>query len=122
VTDGGKVSQILLNLVGNALKYTDSGGVRVSLEADKCWFSLRVADTGTGIPGDRLEEIFEPFVQVDQSNTRSRGGTGLGLAICRKLARMLGGDVTVSSSPGSGSVFTCRLPRYASTDGNPEAA
>ena len=110
-TDGGKVRQILVNLLGNALRYTEDGGIDVTLEEDTAGPTLRVRDTGSGIPTDRLEDIFEPFVQVDGSTTRSRGGTGLGLAICRRLARLLGGDIGVESTPGVGSTFTLRLPR-----------
>jgi signal transduction histidine kinase len=110
-TDGGKVNQILINLVGNALKYTEQGSVHVQLKASPGEVEISVSDTGPGVPADRLEEIFEPFVQLDQSNTRTRGGTGLGLAICRRLARLLGGEVSVVSQPGEGSTFTCRLPR-----------
>jgi PAS domain S-box-containing protein len=109
-TDGGKVTQILLNLIGNAIRYTDDGSIHVTLTADDRVFSFSVHDTGPGIPADRREEIFEPFVQLDQSSTRVRGGTGLGLAICRKLSRMLGGDVTVAGEFGAGSTFTCTLP------------
>jgi signal transduction histidine kinase len=111
ITDGGKVSQIMVNLVGNALKYTPEGHVRVELESSEEWVDFHVHDTGPGIPADRQDDIFEAFVQLDQSNTRTAGGTGLGLAICRKLSRMLGGDVTVRSEPGAGSSFTFRIPR-----------
>jgi len=111
LTDGGKVRQILVNLVGNAIRYTDRGTITVELEASPDDFVMRVRDTGPGIPSDRLEDIFEPFVQVDESTTRARGGTGLGLAICRRLARLLGGEVTVESAVGRGSTFTARLPR-----------
>jgi signal transduction histidine kinase len=111
ISDGGKIRQIVVNLLGNALKYTDTGYVHVELKGGQDFLELVVADSGEGIPEDRLEEIFEPFVQVDQSNTREKGGTGLGLAICRRLAQLLGGDVTVRSTRGSGSTFILRLPR-----------
>ncbi len=110
LTDGGKVRQILTNLVGNALKYSGTGTVDVELDGGED-VELRVRDTGPGIPADRLEDIFEPFFQVDSSTTREAGGTGLGLTICRRLARLLGGDVTVESTPGEGSTFTLHLPR-----------
>lgn len=111
ITDGGKVSQVLVNLVGNAIRYTDAGSIDVHLITREDLLEVHVRDTGIGIPADRLSDIFDPFVQVDQSNTRSRGGTGLGLAICRKLSRMLGGDVEVQSELGVGSRFVFRLPR-----------
>ena len=110
-TDGGKVRQVLTNLVGNALKYTESGRVEVTLVVLDHVVRLEVSDTGLGIPENRLEDIFDPFVQVDSSNTRARGGTGLGLAISRRLARLVGGDVGVRSALGEGSTFTLRLPR-----------
>ena len=110
-TDPGKVRQILLNLVGNAVKYTERGGVTVGLERGAAdGFQVHVRDTGPGIvEGDR-ERIFEPFTQADGSHTRSIGGTGLGLAISRKLARLLGGDIALASTVGGGSTFSLRLP------------
>ncbi len=110
VTDGGKVRQILVNLVGNALRYTDEGSVDVHLEASAGRVTVRVRDTGRGIPADRLDDIFDPFVQVDGSPTREVGGTGLGLAIARRLAHLLGGDVRVRSEVGVGSEFELVLP------------
>jgi signal transduction histidine kinase len=110
LTDGGKVRQILTNLVGNALKYTDAGHVGVEVAVEDDFAAVRVQDTGPGIPLDHLDAIFEPFFQLDSSRTRTRGGTGLGLTICRRLAHLLGGDVTVSSTPGEGSTFTLRIP------------
>lgn len=121
-TDGGKLRQILTNLVGNALKYTHEGAVDVVLEADEQEVRVHVRDTGPGIPADQVEEIFEPFTQVDGSTTRTTGGTGLGLTICRRLARLLHGDVTVDSTPGRGSTFTLAIPpgrRPLSARGNP---
>jgi PAS domain S-box-containing protein len=110
-TDPGKVRQILINLVGNAVKYTRTGRVDIRLDrAEPGVLLVHVRDTGPGIATEDLERIFEPFTQLDSSHTRPGGGTGLGLAICRRLARMLGGDVTVVSTPGQGSTFTFRLP------------
>ncbi len=111
LTDGGKVRQIVVNLVGNALRYTVTGSVDVGLDAGEDALELCVRDTGPGIPAERLGDIFDAFVQLDGSMTREHGGTGLGLTICRRLARLLGGDVSVESTPGVGSTFTVRLPR-----------
>ncbi len=111
ITDEGKLRQILVNLLGNAVRYTDRGGIDLTLAARPEWLEVRVHDTGVGIPAARLEDIFKPFVQVDGSSRRKRGGTGLGLAICRRLARLLGGDIGVESEPGAGSTFTLHLPR-----------
>jgi two-component system CheB/CheR fusion protein len=110
-TDRVKVRQILLNLTGNALKFTQTGSVVVRLErSGTAWIELQVRDTGPGIRPEDQDRIFEPFTQVDGSHTRSAPGTGLGLAISRDLARLLGGDVSVESAPGEGSRFTVRLP------------
>jgi PAS domain S-box-containing protein len=112
--DRDKVEQVLLNLLSNAAKFTPSGGhVRVearvaSDRADRV--QLRVSDTGVGIPVDRLEEIFEPFVQVGADQATRSEGSGLGLAISRELARGMGGDLSAESEPGVGSTFTLVLP------------
>lgn len=108
-SDAGKLRQILLNLIGNAVKFTEQGGVEISVErcADASW--VRVRDTGPGLAPEDLERIFEPFTQVDQSATRAKGGAGLGLPVSRRLARLLGGDVEVESAPGRGSTFSLRL-------------
>jgi signal transduction histidine kinase len=109
-TDAAKVRRILLNVLGNAAKYTDAGEVRLDVREIGADVVFAVADTGVGIPTEHLENIFEPFRQVGQVLTRRKGGTGLGLSVCRRLARLLGGDVVAESTPGKGSVFTLRLP------------
>jgi PAS domain S-box-containing protein len=110
VTDREKLRQILLNLVSNAVKYTEAGTVTVSAMTQDGRLRVNVADTGIGIPSDELDRIFEEFHQVDSSSTRRHRGTGLGLTISRRLARALGGDITVASTPGVGSTFTLELP------------
>ncbi len=110
--DREKVQQILLNLLTNAIKFTPRGGsICVETSTDDTSVFLRVIDTGIGIPPGMLERVFAPFIQVDSSRSRSAEGTGLGLAISRDLARGMGGDLTASSSVGSGSLFELRLPR-----------
>lgn len=112
--DCGRLRQILFNLTSNAIKFTDRGDVSFSAKVEAGdgaeWLVLDVADSGIGIPSDKLEQIFEAFSQVDGSVTRRHGGTGLGLAISRRLARAMGGDLTVQSELGAGSRFTLRLP------------
>ena len=113
--DPEKLRQILLNVLSNAVKFTDAGGrVTLACEADEGAgvVRVRVVDTGRGIPADQLERIFEPFVQVDRHRTHeSQQGVGLGLAISRELAHRIGGDLAVQSTPGVGSTFTVTLPR-----------
>jgi signal transduction histidine kinase len=111
VADVEKVQQVLLNLLSNAIKFTPQGG-EITLAADGADGAVRihVRDTGMGIAPDKLERVFEPFVQLDRSLTSSHQGTGLGLAISRDLARAMGGDLTARSAPGTGSVFTLTLP------------
>jgi signal transduction histidine kinase len=109
--DRHRVTQILVNLVSNAIKFTEPGGevhLEIARSGDSVDFVVR--DTGIGIAADEMDRIFEPFVQADQSYTRTYGGVGLGLSISRELARLMGGDVTVVSEPGKGSEFTLRLP------------
>jgi signal transduction histidine kinase len=108
-----RLKQILLNLLSNACKFTKDGEValRVRKVADgRDWVELAVADTGIGLTAEQQAKLFQDFTQADSLTARRYGGTGLGLAISRKLARMMGGDVTVTSEPGEGSVFTVRLP------------
>jgi signal transduction histidine kinase len=114
--DREKVQQILLNLLTNAIKFTEPGGeIRTTCTADEDSVWVSVADTGIGIAPDKLVMIFEAFVQVDSRLTRPREGVGLGLAISRDLARGMGGDLTVESTPGQGSTFTLRLARVPAT-------
>ncbi|HJR63522.1 MAG TPA: ATP-binding protein [Gemmatimonadaceae bacterium] len=111
LADRSKVEQILINLLSNALKFTEPGGrITVSYFAGRDQVGAVVRDTGIGIPDDRLEDIFEPFVQVGRSLTSAHEGTGLGLAISRDLARGMGGDLTVDSVLGEGSAFRLTLP------------
>jgi hypothetical protein len=110
--DPGRLRQILVNLLANAAKFTERGGtVTLACDAGPDEVRVEVRDTGIGIPADQLEAVFEPFVQVREAQKLRTGGTGLGLAISRALARGMGGDLTVASSPGEGSTFTLRLRR-----------
>jgi signal transduction histidine kinase len=110
--DREKLQQVVLNLLANAIKYTGNHGkIELSTsEAGDCVL-IHVRDTGRGIPADKFETIFEPFVRIDTGYSRPTEGTGLGLAISRDLARAMGGDLTVASTLGKGSTFTLKLPR-----------
>jgi signal transduction histidine kinase len=114
VEDEARLRQILFNLMSNAVKFTDAGGVRLTVRVEPSStgerLTLAVADTGIGIPQDRLEDVFESFRQVDGSVTRTHGGSGLGLAISRRLAEAMGGRIGLQSRLGEGSVFTVNLP------------
>jgi signal transduction histidine kinase len=111
-TDPGKLRQILINLLTNAVKFTDEGTVSVSAEQDgDGMVAFRVTDTGIGIAAEHQDQIFESFWQVQQTTTRRVGGAGLGLNVARQLARLLGGELTVESVVGKGSTFTLRLPK-----------
>ena len=110
--DAEKLRQVLVNLLSNAVKFTDRGGhVSLGCDVDASHVRLHVRDTGIGIEADQLDRIFDPFVQVRSDLTRTAEGTGLGLAISRDLARGMGGDLTVTSTPGVGSEFTVVLPK-----------
>jgi adenylate cyclase len=116
--DPMRLRQILLNLLSNACKFTKQG--EVALHVRKVvdghnWIEFAVADSGIGMTAEQQAKLFQDFIQADSLTTRRYGGTGLGLALSRKLARMMGGDVTVTSQPGKGSVFTVRLPVGADT-------
>ncbi len=111
-SDPIKVTQILVNLLGNAVRFTDQGEVVISARAEPGGVVVEVRDTGIGIAAPNLEHVFDPFWQVEQVHTRRVGGSGLGLSVCRRLARLLGGDVTVASTLGVGSTFTVRIPDH----------
>jgi signal transduction histidine kinase/CheY-like chemotaxis protein len=108
--DPTRVRQILYNLVSNAVKFTAAGEVTVKVTFRSPNMVFEVADTGPGIPADRLDALFQKFVQADTSTTRRYGGSGLGLSICRQLSQMMGGKIEVRSTVGVGSIFTVRLP------------
>jgi len=112
-TDGTKLRQMLVNLLSNGIKFTERGEVRVGLSVRSGTLEVSIADTGVGIPAENIEEVFEPFWQAEQTATRKTGGTGLGLSVTRKLARLLGGDVTVASKVGVGTTFLLALPMKA---------
>jgi signal transduction histidine kinase len=119
-TDGTKVRQILINVVGNALKFTEEGEVSLELTTDAERVRFCIRDSGPGIDADDLERIFDPFTQLDQTLTRIKGGTGLGLPVSRRLAQLLGGDLLVESTPHEGTLFTCWLPLRAGVAQHPE--
>jgi signal transduction histidine kinase len=110
--DTEKVKQILINLISNAIKFTpENGSITVTSAATPTYIAITVTDTGSGIPSDKLQAIFEPFVQVGRDFSSGHGGTGLGLAISRDLARRMGGDIEAVSNLGEMSAFTFTLPR-----------
>jgi CheY-like chemotaxis protein/nitrogen-specific signal transduction histidine kinase len=108
--DPTRVRQIVSNMISNALKFTEAGSVTLRATYDDATLRLSVADTGVGIPADKLDKLFSRFFQADQSTTRRFGGTGLGLAICRDLVSLMGGDIQVQSVFGMGATFTANLP------------
>ena len=112
VADAEKLRQLVLNLVTNAIKFTPAGGeVELFCSCDAKNVYVTVRDTGVGIPADKLQDVFKPFVQLAAARGTSRDGVGLGLAISRELARRMGGTLTVASTLGEGSTFTLTLPR-----------
>jgi PAS domain S-box-containing protein len=111
--DRERMTQILTNLLTNAVKFTDSGSITLGWHADDRAVCIDVQDTGRGIPADKLASVFDPFVQAGRSAEEQQQGVGLGLAISRELARAMGGDLTVESAVAEGSTFTLRLPRAA---------
>jgi PAS domain S-box-containing protein len=113
-TDPLRLKQILINLIGNAIKFTSDGGVAVALSwnQDNHKVKFEISDTGIGLTSDEVENLFKPFYQANQSATRSFGGTGLGLSISRRLIKALGGSIDVSSEPNSGSTFSFEIQSY----------
>lgn len=115
LSDGNRIRQILMNIVGNAIKFTEKGSVEVILSAEKksaqnCLLLIEVNDTGVGIPPEKLHKLFKPFMQADNSVTRKFGGTGLGLALSKKLSQLLGGDLLLQKSTlGEGSTFVVHI-------------
>lgn len=112
VGDADRIRQVLVNLAGNGIKFTERGGVSIEVRPEPIGPGVRidVRDSGTGIPADALERIFEEFEQADGGPARRHGGTGLGLAICRRVVAAMGGAIAIQSAPGRGSVFSVRLP------------
>jgi len=110
VGDETRIRQIIMNLVGNAVKFTEHGGVTVSASYAEEKLQIKVKDTGIGISEENQKKLFQPFSQADSSTTRKYGGTGLGLVICRKLAELMGGTITLQSNEGEGSCFTLKVP------------
>jgi signal transduction histidine kinase len=108
---------VLLNLAGNAIKFTDAGEVCIHARTGTGCFAVSVSDTGPGIPEEHQGRIFEQFHQVDSSNTKAKGGTGLGLAIAKQIVEMHGGRIWVESTPGRGSTFKMELPVRAAIKG-----
>jgi signal transduction histidine kinase len=108
--DERRLTQVLLNLVGNAIKFTDVGRVLIRVALVDSWFNVSVHDTGPGIDPADQEQIFEEFRQADSSITRKKGGTGLGLAIAKRIIEMHGGRIWVDSALGRGSVFSFAIP------------
>ncbi len=121
IGDAARLRQVLLNLAGNAVKFTDKGGVAVVLGADIHGISVEIQDTGPGIAADKLETIFAEFEQADGSGGKRHEGTGLGLAISRKLIERMGGSIAVRSEPGIGSTFTLKVPLRVALGGAPDA-
>ena len=113
-TDCIKVRQGLVNLLGNALKFTEHGTIRLEAARQTVdgtdWITFSVSDTGIGMTSEQMEKLFQPFSQAEASMTRKYGGTGLGLEITKRFCKMLGGDITAKSELGVGSTFTIRLP------------
>jgi len=112
-TDGTKLRQMLVNLLSNGIKFTEKGEVVLGCTVSDGVLEVSIADTGVGIAAENIEYVFEPFWQAEQTATRKTGGTGLGLSVTRKLARLLGGDVTVASRIGAGTTFRLTLPMKA---------
>ena len=113
-SDSTRIRQVLLNLIGNAFKFTEDGVVELKLEREARgagdWIKIEVSDTGIGMTEAQMGRLFQEFTPADSSTTRKYGGTGLGLAISKRLCQLLGGDISVRSEPGTGTTFEVRLP------------
>jgi PAS domain S-box-containing protein len=124
--DGIRLRQVLTNLVGNAVKFTDKGGVRVDMRLiegrERRFLRFEVRDTGVGVPAEKRVEIFDEFVQADSSHARRFGGSGLGLAISKRLVAAIGGEIGIDPAPGGGSIFWFTTPAIAIRDANPAEA
>jgi len=110
-----RLRQALLNLMSNANKFTERGTITIDArqgqENGGNWVTIAIADSGIGMTPEQMGKLFQEFSQAEASTTRKYGGTGLGLAISKRFCQMMGGDITVESEPGRGSIFTIRLPR-----------
>ena len=123
VADSGRINQILTNLIGNAIKFTETGGIRVDVSGihgpEETAATIVVQDTGRGIPRGMLDTIFEDFIALARPDGRQSRSDGLGLSIARKMARLMGGDLTAESEPGKGSVFTLKIPLHRTNEAPP---
>jgi signal transduction histidine kinase len=119
-TDGGKIRRILLNLAGNAVKFTERGSITLSAREEDDWIVFAVRDTGVGVPVDQWPHVFDNRFQIRRSTPRSIKGTGLGLPIARAYAELLGGSISFSSELGKGSTFTVRLPQRTTVNAEQE--
>jgi signal transduction histidine kinase len=115
-TDVVKLRQILFNLLSNASKFTENGTIIISIESQHGWLTINISDTGIGMSQGQMNNLFKPFVQADGSTTRKYGGTGLGLAISKQFCEMMGGTIAVSSTVGTGTTFTVRIPAAIETE------
>ncbi|MBN2051406.1 MAG: hypothetical protein JW760_13215 [Spirochaetales bacterium] len=112
-SDQRRIEQVILNLLNNAVKFTEEGHVEISCRTEDDHYILLVSDTGIGIRPEDIPKLFQPFHQLDSGLARKQEGTGLGLSICKKLIEMMGGTIGVESQLGRGSVFTVRVPRQS---------
>ncbi len=124
IGDPHRMRQLLINLLGNAVKFTSQGGITIALdwealEGNKGNLQINIIDTGIGIPEERISSLFNAFVQADTSTTRHYGGTGLGLAICQQICSAMGGEINITSTEGQGSTFSCQLPFESVTINSP---